>query len=226
MDTRVAPARSVRIAVPAYAGLSDDTRRSIIEGAKALVQAGIEIEDADGVMGCCYVDYARNQLVARFLRGAATDLVFIDSDVGFEPDALLRLCQSTRPLVAGIYPKKIDPPEWPVALDAAEVWSDREGLVECSMLPTGFMRIHRSVFEAMDVPRYAIPGEGEAGAYFQCVVRDGQYIGEDVEFCHRYRALGGKLYAFADMDLRHVGHAKTFRGNWSHWLKEQMKEAA
>jgi hypothetical protein len=28
------------------------------------------------------------------------------------------------------------------------------------------------------------------------------------------------------MDLRHVGHAKTFRGNWSHWLKEQMKEAA
>lgn len=226
MISRVEPARLVRFAVPAYAGLSSDTKHSIIEGAKALVAAGIEIEDADAVGGCCYVDYARNQLVARFLRGRATDLVFIDSDVGFEPEALVRLCRATRPLVAGIYPKKIDPPEWPVALDAAEVWSDREGLVECSMLPTGFMRIHRSVFEAMDVPRYAIPDEGEAGAYFQCVVRDGQYIGEDVEFCHRYRALGGKLYAFVDMDFRHVGHVKTFHGNWGRWLREQMKEAA
>lgn len=227
MDTRVEPAQCVRFALPAYAGLSSDTKRSILEGAEALVAEGIEIEDADAVGGCCYVDFARNQLVARFLRGRATDLIFIDADVGFDPDALVRLCKATRPLVAGIYPKKVDPPEWPVALDASHVWADADGLVECSMVPTGFMRIHRSVFRALKVPHYVAPGiEGSVGAYFQCVVRQGVYLGEDVEFCRRYREAGGKVHAFVDMDLRHVGHDRTFRGNWGRWLLDQMKEAA
>jgi hypothetical protein len=226
-DLRVEPARRVRIAVPAYTDMEDDTSRSIIVGAKALVAVGIEIDDADTVGGCCYVDYARNELVARFLDSAATDLVFIDSDVGFEPDALLRLCQATRPLVAGIYPKKIDPPQWPVKTPPGEIWADRDGLVVCDFVPTGFMRINRAVFGQIAAPAYMARGFGQPiNAYFQCVVKNGEYVGEDVEFCRRWQRSGGLVRAFADMDLRHSGRGHTWRGNWGAWLLSQMQEAA
>lgn len=226
IPARVEPARSVHIAIPSYSGeLFPETQKSLVAGLYAFKEEGIEVEAVHVLPGCCYLDHARNILVGRFLRGSATDLIFIDADVGFGPASLLRLCSQTRPLVAGIYPKKVDPPEYPVNVLGDEIWADREGLVDCSMVPTGFMRIHRSVFEGLTVPRYAHP-DGELGAYFKCEVRDGQYWGEDVEFCRLVREAGGQAWAFAEMDLSHSSPHKVHRGNWGKHLLSQLKEAA
>lgn len=226
MLDRVAPARSVRIAVPAYAGLCQETTDSIIRGAQALKDAGIELQDVDALGGHCYVDRARCILVRNFLRSGATDMVFIDADVGFEPDSLVRLCEATSPVVAGIYPKKIEPIDWPVTPLAGEIWADAAGLIECHMVPTGFLRINRAVFEAIKVPTFADP-DGAAPAHFKTEVRDGQYWGEDVEFCRLVREAGIPIKAFAEMDFRHIaGDGRVYRGNWGQWLKSQIKEAA
>lgn len=230
MRDRVEPARSVRIAVPAYTGLSRDTEDSVMRGCKALVETGIEIQNLD-VLPSTYIDRGRCILVANFLTSTADDLVFIDADVGFEADSLVRLCQATRPVVAGIYPKKMEPREWPVTAMAEEVWSDRDGLVPCRMVPTGFMRIHRSVFEALNVPHFHDRDGGRIGAYFKTEIRDGQYWGEDVEFCRLVREAGGQPYAFADMYFRHTHdpggpNEKVYSGSWGPWLREQMREAA
>jgi hypothetical protein len=211
--------------VPAYTAPTEDTERSIIAGALALKEAGIEVQDFDAY-SCCYIDYSRNILAARFLRSSATDLVFIDSDVGFEPEALVRLCTSDRPFSAGIYRKKTEPEEYPVAPKGPQIWADRDGFIECLWMPTGFMRINRAVFEGLDVPAYADSAGETVKAYFLCSVRNGGYWGEDVEFCRLVREAGGKPCAFSDMDLRHVAGDKTYYGNWGRYLREQMKEAA
>lgn len=224
---RVAPARSVRIAVPAYSGaLAKETQRSIVEGLKALKAEGIEVDAFDLLPGCCYLDHARNILVARFLRGAATDLLFIDADVGFGPEDLLRLCAATRPMVAGIYPKKTEPPEWPVSVSGEEIWADGDGLIDCWMVPTGFLRINRAVFEAIDAPAYESDANGTLQAFFKTDIR-GTYWGEDVEFCRLVREAGIPIKAFAEMDFQHVDNdGRVYSGNWGRWLKSQMKEAA
>ena len=226
IPARVEPARSVRVAIPTYSGdLFPESERSLIAGLQAIQAAGVEIEDVDILPGCCYLDHARNILAGRFLRGKATDLIFLDADVGFEPASLVRLCEQTRPLVAGIYPKKVEPPEYPVGVLGGDVWADREGLVDCWMAPTGFMRVNRAVFEGLAVPTYAHP-DGQIGAYFKCEVRDGQYWGEDVEFCRLVREAGGNVWAFVDMDFTHSAPAKVYRGNWAKHLLSQLKEAA
>lgn len=226
MLDRVAPARCVRIAVPAYTGLCQDTHESLIRGAQALKDAGIDLQDLDVLGGHCYVDRARCILVRNFLKSDATDLIFIDADVGFEPDSLVRLCEATRPVVAGIYPKKQEPADWPVTPLHREIWSDGEGLIACHMVPTGFLRINRAVFEAIPVPTFADP-DGEAPAHFKTEVRDGLYWGEDVEFCRLVREAGIPIHAFAEMDFRHVaGDGRVWRGNWGQWLRSQIKDAA
>jgi hypothetical protein len=51
---------------------------------------------------------SRNTLVARFLASpAATHLLFVDADIGFEPEQLERMLAFDQPVVAGIYPLKV-----------------------------------------------------------------------------------------------------------------------
>ena len=223
---RVEPARSVRIAVPAYDAFTDESQRSVAAGILALDAKGIKVEAVDVLRGCCYVDLARNILAGNFLRGTASDFIFIDADVGFDPESLVRLCEATRPVVAGIYPKKVVPPEWPVMVAHEQIWADSDGLIECGVVPTGFLRINRAVFDALKVPEFTSP-DGQVGAYFQTAVRDNVFWGEDVEFCRLVREAGIPIMAFAEMDFRHVASdGRVYPGNWGEWLRSQMKEAA
>jgi hypothetical protein len=49
---------------------------------------------------------ARNRLAHQFLQGDATHLLFVDADIRFQPEAVLRLLRHGGPLVAGAVPKK------------------------------------------------------------------------------------------------------------------------
>lgn len=130
--------------------------------------------------GDSLIPRARNRLVAEFMADARwTHLFWIDADIGFEPEAALRLLLADRAVVAGVYPHKSDgwPGEglaqalpagstredfearhavFPVNLKNAGV--DADGFAEVLDAPTGFMLIERSVFtrlaQAMPQLRY------------------------------------------------------------------------
>lgn len=219
---------SVWIAIPSYTGRPcKETQRSLRAGREVLAAHGIA-SYTETLSGMCYLDHARNIMVARFMASDSTDFIFVDDDVGFDRDALLRLCSAPYPLVAGVYPKKVTPPQWPVSIDAG-MKATRDGFAECSVVPTGFMRIHRSVFEALKdrVSVYDNEQHGELRAYFKTDIHSRKYWGEDVEFCRLVREVGIKLHAFLDMNFRHVDKdGKVYSGNWGRFLFEQIREAA
>ena len=121
------------------------------------------------------VTRARNNCVAQFLENPDwTHLFWIDSDIGFTPDAALRLLRADYDIAAGVYPLKYE--AWPeqglpqgmtkqafqalyqrytvngrVAADATEftIHIQEDGFIEMSEAPTGFMVIKRTVFEQM-----------------------------------------------------------------------------
>jgi hypothetical protein len=213
---RVAPASHLRIAVPAYTGqICVQTAHSIDQALAILREAGVVV-DTHYAAGCCYIDHARNLMVHDFLKSDATDMLFVDADVGFGMDAILRSVRAERPVVGGVYPKKNSKNEFPVAVAADEIWADREGLIECAMVPTGFLRINRAVFEAM-APHvetyYHNDGDPDLKAFFKTEIIDGVYWGEDPNFCRKWRALGGKVHALAEAEFGHVG-THEWRGKW------------
>ena len=116
---------------------------------------------------------ARNNAVADFMCNPQwTHLFWIDSDIGFEPEAALRLLLSDYDVAAGVYPLKCEkwPDKIPQSLSLQQIESLRtrytvntkemkdtkvelvirpDGFMEMGEAPTGFMVIKRSVFEKM-----------------------------------------------------------------------------
>lgn len=214
--------KRIFIAVPTYSGeVCDQFTASLFESIQVLGAAGIAI-DLCIESGNCHVDDARNSLVRQFIETDCTDLVFIDSDVGWGSESLLRLVSYGRDLVAGIYPKKQEPLDFPVLMESGkEIWADKDGLVEVVGAPTGFMRISRKCIEALIDADKARRFSGQDGKVytpvFERLIASGRRMSGDYAFCHKWRSTGGKIYIDPEIHFTHSG-SFTWKGHLGdHW---------
>ncbi len=118
--------------------------------------------------GDALITRARQNIVARFLaEEAATHLLFIDADIGFEPAQVFRLMQFDAPMSAAIYPvKRLDWGKVAACIQAGltslqsaaltytvqfgdEPISVQEGFAKSSYAATGFLMIQRKALLRM-----------------------------------------------------------------------------
>ena len=120
------------------------------------------------------VTRARNEMAVEFLANREfTHLFWVDADVGFSAESVLRFLRSDLDVVAGLYPIKrfdwpVDIPDGATRLDAELVHRlalkypvnsdinspeyrqpNQDGFMQVTEAPTGFMCIKRSVFDQM-----------------------------------------------------------------------------
>lgn len=205
-------------------------------------QAAVALTLARGVLGqmgipfCCdlipgdaYVDRVMNTLVTDFLGTDCTDILLWDDDVGCETMAVEAICRARRPFVAGVYPKRQDEIEWPVEFPEEPAFVTEEGLLELPVVPTGFTRLNRAIFEVMPHddyywPQYPTPRFPDAPrlqyGYFKTKILDMGYHGQDKLFCEEWRRLGGKIWVIPNLNFSHTGD-KTWTGNLYQWLVDQ-----
>jgi hypothetical protein len=177
------------------------------------------------IVGLSNLPRVRNMLTARFLASDATDLMFIDDDIGWDQNDVVRLLASEQLLVAGVGRKKADNSHevsgWccqflPDATQRLRV--DAMGNVEVARVGTGFMRIQRRVFEEL-INRYPetkgsaapeLPPEQDR-FYHRFFQFGADELTEDYVFCDRWRAIGGHLFIDPSLKLMHVGE-KAYAG--------------
>ncbi len=167
-----------------------------------------------------YLARVRNNLVSGALRDypQMTDFFFIDDDVGWPPDAVLRLLDHPADVVAGIYPKKSDVPQFPCNLRTLEDGSliEKHGFYLAEMVPTGFLRIKRHVLEKfVEISESYMDDDGSGGSHevwniFQMgyCAENGKWWGEDYAFCHQWNKMGGEIWVYPDVDFSHRGGKK------------------
>lgn len=200
-----ATGQKVMLATPSYGSPDAAYTFSIANSRQALSAAGIQSAYLL-LEGNCHVDDARNSIVRHFLESDCTELLFLDADVKWEPDVIVRLCKRDLDVVGAVYPyRREGSVEIPVRLkDGAR---PIDGLLEVDGLPTGFMKIKRHVLEQMaaDAPQY-FDKVFETALVFDRPTpgEDKTRWGGDVDFCNRWKARGGKLYADQELRLGHV----------------------
>ena len=198
------------------------------------------------------VPRARNLAVARFYQKTqATHFLFIDADIHFDPESVIRLIKSDHEVAVACYPKKcvmwdsVDEhlKNGGTGKDLARVSASLvmnfkyqntqilNGFAEVLDGPTGFMLIKRDVFTKMHerYPELLCVNDHQNKdldtyhAVFDCMIdpESKRYLSEDYAFCRRWQQMGGKIYADVMTVLGHVGNIR-FIGSLEERLKAQV----
>jgi hypothetical protein len=233
----VARSKSVMIVTPVARTPAAQYTLSIIRTMVELGQMGIKVR-LQWVRGNSNLPRARNELVAEFLASDCTDLLWIDDDMGWQPNDVIRLLASDKDFIGGVGRKKTGTPD-----DAVETWcarflpgdleQDEMGAVRVAGIGTGFAKVSRRVFEAVKAahPDWKRPGLASQPAavqdQFYCFYRfvddpGGLMMSEDIAFCETWRSLGGTVWADPAIELVHVGE-REFTGSFSILLQPQSE---
>jgi hypothetical protein len=214
----------VMFGLPCYGGIvSAATMDGLLDTQRRFAALGMGFNTLT-IRNESLVQRARNTIVAHFLASGCDRLIFIDSDIGFTADHVLRLLAHDRDVIGGLYRKKIvDRVEFAVNLlptaDGAVRPDPETGAIPAAAAATGFLQIKRGVFDRMATAfphlRYGThAGEGGPGAwrdltyaFFDCFIdpATGSYLSEDYGFCHRWRAIGGEVWVDPGLILEHFG---------------------
>jgi hypothetical protein len=176
----------------------------------------------------------RNMAVRQFLEDTDDEwLFFVDTDMGFEPDALERLWFAAdpvkRPVVGGLcFALKHVGPDGKGGFNVRPVptlfmWGETpeqghgfisrfryppDTLVQVAGTGAAFLLIHRSVLQAMRDDE----DMGGEDAWFNLIqYADGTQVSEDLSFCYRVGAAGYPIFVHTGIS---VSHHKEF------WLTE------
>lgn len=167
------------------------------------------------VSGYAAIDQGRSQMATDAIAEGFDELMWIDSDVDFDPDSVERLRAHNLPISCGIYPKKgVRALSCHLAPNTPQVvFGAGGGLLEITYAATGFLHTRREVYETMQ-KRLELPTCNESFGrpmvpYFLPLIvsRDGKpwYLGEDFSFCERARQCAFPIMADTTFRLRHIG---------------------
>lgn len=205
----------VFIATPCYSGaVSTAYLRSALASVPLLEARSIDC-DIETLDGCHDLALARCILAHHFLQTKREHLLFIDDDIEFEANAITSLLDRRKDVVAGSYVRRSLPIR---AEHQLLTQPDATGLAQAEASGTGFMLIHRRVFELMrpHVGDFQLSGNGEVpdgpvmSRFFRFSLSRNQHLDEDMWFCRKWREIGGTIWVDTSVQLGHVGHF-TFR---------------
>jgi hypothetical protein len=192
--------KTVFIATPTYdEWLCIEYAGSLLNTGVNLAQKGIGVYHGVAA-GNPFLDLARNALVEKFLESDATDLLFIDADVGWDAKVVSRVLSYEQEIVGGLVPKRDSKSDTSFHQNALTGKVSKEGLLEAKEIPTAFLKISRSVFEKLMKPYFKI-GANEKD------------FGEDIYFCRRWCELGNSMWVDTDISFSHRG-GKAWKGNF------------
>ena len=225
---------SIMIGTPCIDARYDSTYMiSLFQSMKMLSDMGVSCQMAEEKF-TADVALARNKLFSAFLRSTCSHLLTIDSDMGWSPDAIIRLVMAKKDFVAVAGPKKRYP------LSFAANFTDEggnpimlqydygSGTMEIGEIGSAFALITRTCAAKMaqsypELDFVGVTGEIEHGVY-NPMVQNRRYFSEDFAFCKRWRAIGGQCFMVPDVALTHTG-SHSFHGSFADAARAQAMEA-
>lgn len=204
-----------------------------------LEAAGIEHQTVFEV-GCPYISHARATMTRKALDVGADVIVYIDHDLSWQPENLLKLIQTEGDVLAGTYRFKKEPEEYMGTLQSdadGRPMLRRDGLVVAEWVPAGFLKVTRvairSLMRAYPELLYGAP-DAPHFDLFNHGAHNWLWYGEDYAFSRRYIERCGPIWFVPNLDLTHWARTEKqigenryeieyvpYAGNWHRYLLRQ-----
>jgi hypothetical protein len=214
----------LHIGIPCYGGMvSEPTMTSFLRFILLASQVGLNWS-LDTMVNESLVTRARNNLMAKMMTNtAATHFMFIDADIRFQPESIFQMIACDKDVIGGLYPKKALPVNYVINLQPqTRIQGD---IFTVDTMGTGFLLFKRHVYEKLIAahPETKYVDDVGLGKQFEpmmyaifdvAIDHKGHYLSEDWQFCRRWSALGGEIWAHGKVLLNHIGHYE-FQGDLS-----------
>ena len=197
------------------------------------LEASVPVLDAAGIehssvfeIGCPYISAARATMLSKALKWGADVIVFIDHDLSWSPEALLKLIQTEGDVVAGTYRYKKDEEDYMGAIhtdpEDHRALARKDGCLSANRIPAGFMKITRSAVEAIRAayPELSINDGGLD--LFNHGAHKGVWFGEDMAFSRRWNdEMKREIWLIPNIDITHHSKTDAYPGNYYEFLLRQ-----
>jgi len=188
----------ILVTVPTFETIFPDTFKCIWDAMKATKGYEIDFETVRGYS----VDRARNLCVHKAIEAGADWILFVDSDMTFEPDFLAKLLEWDEDVVMGYYDHRekdggenggrtnlcklgqISYMEQITVDEMDDAWGEGYDLVEVKGGGLGFCLMKVGIFQRFMYPWFDFVEYG-----------DGQCLSEDLFFAEQCKRAGIRLYA-------------------------------
>ena len=216
------------IATPCYDAVKIETAISLFKLARSLSRNGLET--VIRTVKSPNIPVSRNYLSSVFLASDCDHLLFIDSDIEFEPEAVIKMLVVKKNIVVTPYRTRtedVHDKSYAVGLKG-KVDILPGDLIEIAAGPTGLMLIHRSVFETImkNHPELKIRNGMNISTpedlkyyynFFDLSFKDGLIKSSDVAFCNLAVKNEFKIYANIKSVTSHHG-SYAWRGHFGEVL--------
>lgn len=139
------------------------------------------------------IHHMRERLVKKAIDLDCTHLLFVDSDMVFEPEAVTKLLNRDEDIVGANYNRR----SLPLTPTAIIEKSPSNGMVKAISIGTGFMLIKLSIFDYLEEPWFFWESNSDGDLT----------MGEDYWFCQLARKKGFEVYCDLSAKVGHVGDA-------------------
>lgn len=210
--------RKVLIATPAYDGRLDVWyTNSLVNTIRVAQASGVYVHPVF-MSYDALIQRARNDLFGLAVAGEYDDMIFIDSDMEWNPMWVMDLLARPEDVVGGTARKKTDDAEIYVA-KTKDLSVHENGLIKCEGLGTGFVKLSRKAVTALWDASPEYQNEGRT-CRMVCDVQvvDGQLFSEDTVLFKKLAALGFDCWLDPRMTCAHIG-TKKFVGNFAAYLQ-------
>ena len=212
----------VLIATPAYDGRLDVWyTNSLVNSVRVAQEQGIFLHPVF-MSYDALVQRARNDLFRLALEYDA--VIWIDSDLEWNPMWIMELLGSDKDVIGGTYRKKTDDAElYTVKTNNLE---SKDGLIKVDGLGMGFVKMSKKAVQALWDASQPYQNEGREGRMI-CDIQivDGQLVSEDNVVTRKLADLGFDIWLDPRMTCCHIG-TKKFYGNFEDFAKRLTAQAA
>jgi len=219
---------SVLLAMPAHRDISPYTVSALLETQQALTARGIPFELQMHTGGSC-ITVARSRISSNFLKSDNTRLFYIDSDMVWKPDDVMRMIalSSVMDVVCAPYTARCDPPKFLMSFPE-EFEANEYGCFAIDGVGLGFTIVSRTVIErlAEKAPKLRFNHQEDPIPHiFRFGLSGDEWMGEDIAFFEDVRALGYTVNLDPTIVLGHIG-TKTYQAAFMDMLQQKAAEAA
>ena len=208
------------IGLPCAGGIvSEKTTLGLFNLGKSLVRNNIH-HGLLTLTNSSLITQARSKIANFFINNTNHDyLFFLDSDIGFNPQDVIKLLSHQVPIVSGAYPMKIIPERY--CIDVIQPEQRQGDLLKINGNGMGFVMIHRQVF--LDIAKQYpglkyIPSDYHSDTphtsaeinnsyhYFAEHKKQNGFASEDKSFFYRASQVGYDVWLDTTIRLNHTGY--------------------